>query len=358
MSSQSPPDSSTEGYSNRGRVLIWATGLWAAPLVWILSVVLPASPGRLFEVVAAGCLLAPVPALLILNAHQKRLLRRVLAAREETAKLQLQIESMRYRTSRLREELADADRQARLSHQLTVLGRFTAGFMHEFNNPLAIVSNRIEILLEERKDDAELRADLEQMLKETHYMGSIAKTLLQALRRERGGEAFAPAIASDCLAEACTALSPAAEKQAVRIEVETSEVPPVDVPRHVLNQVVRGLVNNSLEALKGRQDGVIWLRLEPYRTAGAQVVLRVEDNGTGVADEIREHLFEPFTSGGTSRERVGLGLFLAASLLDTYDGRLSYQPREGGGAAFTIELPPARFARGQGHHWFVKGDLS
>ena len=170
MGSQSPPDSGTEGYSNRVRVSLWFSGLWAVPLAWILSVVLPASPGRLFEVVAASCVLAPVPALLILGARQKGLVRRVLAAREETAKLQLQIESMRYRTSRLREELADADRQARLSHQLTVLGRFTAGFMHEFNNPLAIVSNRIEILLEERKDDAELRADLEQMLKETHYM--------------------------------------------------------------------------------------------------------------------------------------------------------------------------------------------
>jgi len=354
---QSPPLSPKE-VSNRGWTLLWVTGLLAAPLAWMFSVVLPASPVRPFVVAAAACLLAPVPAILIMSARQKGLYERVLAARDDAAKLQLQIESMRYRTSRLRQELADADRQARLSHQLTVLGRFTAGFMHEFNNPLAIVSNRIEILLEERKDDDALRKDLEQMLKETHYMGSIAKTLLQALRRERSGEAFAPAVASDCLAEAFEAFSPAAEKHSVRIEVEASEVPPVDVPKHVLSEVVRGLVSNSLDALKGRQDGVIWMRLEPYRTAGAQVVLRVEDNGPGVADDIREHLFEPFTSGGTSRERVGLGLFLAASLLDTYDGRLSYQPREGGGAAFTIELPPARFARGQGHHWFVKGDLS
>ena len=42
--------------------------------------------------------------------------------------------------------------------------------MHEFNNPLAIVAGRIEVLLEERKEDAALCADLEQMLKETRYM--------------------------------------------------------------------------------------------------------------------------------------------------------------------------------------------
>ena len=99
---------------------------------------------------------------------------------------------MRYRTARLREELSAADQQARLSHQLTLLGQFTAGFMHEFNNPLAIVTSRIEVLLEERKEDAALCSDLQQMLKEMRYMGNIARTLLQALRRERGSEVFDP----------------------------------------------------------------------------------------------------------------------------------------------------------------------
>jgi len=93
----------------------------------------------------------------------------IAAAEEDAAQLKLQLETVRYRTSRLREELQAADRQARLSHQLTLLGQFTAGFMHEFNNPLAIVAGRIEVLLEERKADAELCSDLEQMLKETRY---------------------------------------------------------------------------------------------------------------------------------------------------------------------------------------------
>jgi signal transduction histidine kinase len=52
---------------------------------------------------------------------------------------------------------------------------------------------------------------------------------------------------------------------------------------------------------------------------------------------------------------LGLGLFLAASLLDMYDGRIRYESREGGGASFVIELPPARFTRGQPYHWFAGG---
>jgi two-component system C4-dicarboxylate transport sensor histidine kinase DctB len=258
----------------------------------------------------------------------------------------------------LREELSAADQQARLSHQLTLLGQFTAGFMHEFNNPLAIVTSRIEVLLEERKEDAALCADLQQMLKETRYMGNIARTLLQALRRERGNEVFDPSVPSAALQEALAALQSSANEQGVRLVQEFADVPRVNVPEHVVSEVVRGLLGNALDALKGREGGMIWARLEPYRTAGAKVVLRIEDNGSGVPESIREHLFEPFISQSPGRERLGLGLFLGASLLDIYDGRLWYEERNGGGASFVVEMPPARFTQGQPYHWFVGGTPS
>jgi two-component system C4-dicarboxylate transport sensor histidine kinase DctB len=306
-------------------------------------------------VVLFAILLAPLPALLYARRQQNHLITCAADAREEAAQLKLQLETVRYRTSRLREELQAADRQARLSHQLTLLGQFTAGFMHEFNNPLAIVAGRLEVLLVERKEDPELCADLEEMLKETRYMSNIASTLLQALRRERGGEVFDASIPQKALEESVRALRPAAEGKAVRLVQEIAEAPRVDVPEHVVGEVVRGLLSNALEALTGRDDAAIWVRLEPYRTAGAKVVIRIEDNGPGVLESIREHLFEPFISNSSGRERLGLGLFLAASLLDMYDGRIRYEPRTGGGASFVIELPPARFTRGQPYHWFAGG---
>jgi two-component system C4-dicarboxylate transport sensor histidine kinase DctB len=300
-------------------------------------------------------LLAPLPALLFLQRQRRSLQVQAAAAEEEAAQLKLQLDTVRYRTARLREELQAADRQARLSHQLTLLGQFTAGFMHEFNNPLAIVAGRLEVLLDERKDDAALCADLAQMLKETHYMSRIASTLLQALRRERGSEIFEASAPRKVLEETLAALRPTATSQNVTLIEEIAEVPRVDMPEHVIGEVVRGLLSNGLAALKGREDPVIWVRLEPYRTAGAKVVARIEDNGPGVPESIREHLFEPFISHSAGRERLGLGLFLAASLLDMYDGRIRYETRDGGGASFVIEMPPARFTRGQPYHWFAGG---
>ena len=337
------------------RRLVWLSGVWVLPLWSLLRWILPASALATTLISIVACLLAPLPALLVSHRRHNQVLLEALKAREEAEQLKLQLENVRYRTSRLREELSAADQQARLSHQLTLLGQFTAGFMHEFNNPLAIVTSRIEVLLEERKEDAALCRDLQQMLKETRYMGNIASTLLQALRRERRSEAFVPAVPSEALKQALAALQPLASAQWVRLEQEIGDAPRVNVPEHVVNQVVRGLLSNALEALKGREDSIIWLRLEPYRTAGSKVVLRIEDNGPGVPESIRGHLFEPFISQSPGRERLGLGLFLGASLLDMYEGRLSYEERIGGGASFVVEMPPARFTRGQPYHWFVGG---
>jgi len=122
----------------------------------------------------------------------------------------------------------------------------------------------------------------------------------------------------------------------------------------VLAECLRALVSNALDALNERRDATIWMRIETYHSPGSRVVLRVEDNGPGVPDELREHLFEPFTSRSAGRERLGLGLFVAASLLDIYDGSLKYEPRGGGGACFTLELPPSRFTKEQPYHWFVQ----
>ena len=335
--------------------MIWISGAWVLPLLGIKLWVFPGSVASLSVVSILSVLLAPLPALLFMRREHTRLLHQAATAEEEVAQLKLQLETVRFRTSRLREELQAADRQARLSHQLTLLGQFTAGFMHEFNNPLAIVAGRLEVLLEERKQDAALCADLEQMLKETRYMGNIARTLLQALRRERGGEIFDASVPKKALEEALEAHRPAAQDQGVSMLLETADAPRVDVPEHVVGEVVRGLLSNALEALKGRENGTIWVRLEPYRTAGAKVVARIEDDGPGVPESIREHLFEPFISHSSGRERLGLGLFLAASLLDMYDGRIRSETREGGGASFAIELPPARFTRGQPYHWFAGG---
>ena len=339
----------------RGWILWCVSGLWVLPVAAAALWALPATRWMQLAVAVACAMLAPAPAVMVWRKERRRMQEEIAQAADAAEQLKLQLETVRYRTSRLREELKAADKQARLSHQLTLLGQFTAGFMHEFNNPLAIVTGRLEVLLSERQGDAELCADIAEMLKETQYMGNIARTLLQALRRERAGEVFDASDPRQTLEGAAGALRQSFADNGAALHTELADVPRVDVPEHVVGEVVRGLLSNALRALDGREQAAVWVRLEPYRTAGAKVSIRIEDNGPGVPESIREHLFEPFVTQSSGSERLGLGLFLAASLLDMYDGRIRYETREGGGASFVIELPPARFTRGQPYHWFAGG---
>jgi signal transduction histidine kinase len=287
-------------------IMVWVSGAWVLPLFGIALGLHPNSAIAKVLVVLVAVSLAPLPALFYARRQRRRLLTCAANSKEEVAQLKLQLETVRYRTSRLREELQAADRQARLSHQLTLLGQFTAGFMHEFNNPLAIVTGRLEVLLDEREGDPALCADLEEMLKETRYMSNIASTLLQALRRERGGEIFDASIPQKALREALGALRHSAEAQGVSLVDEIAEAPRVDVPEHVVGEVVRGLLSNAVDALKGRPEAAVWVRLDPYRTAGAKVVIRIEDG------RARKHKGPPFRAVHLTEQRpraTGPGTF-------------------------------------------------
>ncbi len=352
-----PPE--RRGTRERNRwsgALPWVSGLLLAPLWWLLSLFFVPLKLPVWGLAVLASVLAPMPGLMLYGRRQRRLAAEAEAARETAAQLKLELDSVRFRTARLCEDLSAADRQARLSHQLSILGQFTAGFMHEFNNPLSIVTSRLEILLDERKEDEALCADVRQMLLEAQYMGKIARTLLEALRRERGAEGFEPSAPPKAMEEAAQAWARPLEEQGVRLEIEMAQVPRVNLPEHVISEVVRGLIANALAALRGREGASVWLRLDPYRAGASKVVLRVEDNGPGVPEHLRARLFEPFLTQSPGREHLGLGLFLAARLLDMYEGRLRYETREGGGASFIVEMPPARFLRGQPYHWFVGGE--
>ena len=336
----------------------WAwylSGLCFLPLMLLYTYIGTGSELLYWAIAVVVLALAPLPAVWALRKHIREVNQKKIDAEEKMAQMKLGMDEVRFRSARLRDELQAADRASKLTNQLAVLGQFTAGFMHEFNNPLAIVEGRIEVLLDERKEDAALHADLEEMLKETRYMARIAKTLLQALRQERSSEGYEPCQPAMIVADIVHKMRPKADVAGVELQMVSADVPLVDLPDHVLSEVLRGLVLNALNAMQGQENGLVQVILENYRTVGSKVVLRVEDNGPGVPEAVQEHLFEPFVSSSQGREHLGLGLFLAASLLDMYDAKVRYEKRSGGGACFVLELPATRYTEAYQYHWFQGG---
>jgi two-component system nitrogen regulation sensor histidine kinase NtrY len=110
----------------------------------------------------------------------------------------------------------------------------------------------------------------------------------------------------------------------------------IDADPDLLEQAVINLLKNALDAVAGRDGPMI--RLSCRRENG-QVLLSVEDNGPGLADDDPEAAFTPFFT--TKLGGSGIGLTLARQIALAHGGRLDYARRPAGGACFTILLPCA-----------------
>ena len=101
-----------------------------------------------------------------------------------------------------------------------------------------------------------------------------------------------------------------------------------------LMRVINNLVKNALQAIPDDKNAHIQMRLHPRNK---MVILEVEDNGTGISDELKEKVFYPnFT---TKNSGMGLGLAISKDIIDMAGGRIYFETEVGKGTTFFIELP-------------------
>jgi PAS domain S-box-containing protein len=218
---------------------------------------------------------------------------------------------------------------------------------HELRTPLQAIGTTMEILSAAARDDAE---------RELVAIGqSSLRTLLQEIdglldtaRLEQGGvtladEAFQPA---EVLASAMETVALARERRPTRIAYELA--PGVGAMRGDaarLRQVVVNLLDNA--CTHTRPGTSVRLRLLPLAASTGRGGFRIEvlDQGPGLDEEVRRHLFSPFVRGIgiPTTPGFGLGLALAKGLVARMGGRIGHLDRPGGGSLFWVEfdLPAA-----------------
>jgi two-component system, LuxR family, sensor kinase FixL len=128
-----------------------------------------------------------------------------------------------------------------------------------------------------------------------------------------------------------------ATARGVHVEIEnTRPIPLVRADRIQIEQVLNNLVANAIDAASERTDarGFVVIRVGQR---GDRVVLQVEDNGSGVAPEMVDSLFEAYQT--TKPRGMGLGLPLSLQIVQKHAGRLWWEPNVPEGTRFLVELP-------------------
>ena len=148
-------------------------------------------------------------------------------------------------------------------------------------------------------------------------------------------------IAADTLLREVQGLmSPNLESRGVQLVVESSPELFIRADSGHLKQVLINLVRNAAEAIDGA--GTVTLRTRAARAplGGREtdaVILEVTDTGKGIPPEAEKRLFDPFFS--TKETGTGLGLPIAARIVEKHGGMLQYQTRPGHGTTFGVVLP-------------------
>jgi two-component system sensor histidine kinase PilS (NtrC family) len=208
--------------------------------------------------------------------------------------------------------------------KLASLGRLTASIAHEIRNPLSAIGHAGELLREERRGDVQDRL-LHILGDNVARLDRIVADVLELGRRDRAQVECLP------LAEVCADFFESflvTEGLDSRILIfERGENLNICFDRAHLQQVLWNLVGNAVRHSQGKPGSV---RL--FTTAGAgggRVELHVKDDGAGVSDDAKEHVFEPFFT--THHKGTGLGLFIARELCEANGASLELLPSDSGG---------------------------
>jgi signal transduction histidine kinase len=224
------------------------------------------------------------------------------------------------------------------SERLAAIGRLAAQITHEIRNPLSSVALNIELLGDDvehlpdaRQDEA--RSILAAVAGEVDRLTEITEGYLRYARLPAPKTSLGDV--GDLLADLAAFSQGEATQADVMLELRVDDdLPEVPHDRPRLRQAFLNLLRNALEAA-GRGGTV---RLVATSDDTGAVVVRVEDSGPGVPDDVRERLFEPFFT--TKDHGTGLGLTLTQEIVDDHSGQLELDTSDLGGAAFRIRLPP------------------
>jgi PAS domain S-box-containing protein len=249
-------------------------------------------------------------------------------------------------------EIASLRSRLVTSGRLAAVGQLAAGIAHEINNPIAYVRANLGSLrallsgcADKLEDAVLLRSALqegEELVDESlDGVERVAAIVRDVKSFSHAGGGPREAVELNPLLDAVLRVAAPQLRYESQIERRYGDVPPVLGDSQELKQVFLNLVLNASQAVGEQQS----IRLITTRE-GDRVVVRVEDDGCGIAPDVISHIFDPFFTTKSVGEGTGLGLSIAYQIVRKHGGELSVESTPGSGTCCRVELPAADLGDG------------
>jgi two-component system OmpR family sensor kinase len=307
---------------------------------------------RAFILAGILALAAALLASYLVGARVSRPLRRMaaIAARVDAGELEPRIHEAGGPGNEVR-VLADAFNHMldRLAAAFAGQRAFVADASHELRTPLTVIGGQLEVLSAQSDPPiAEVRRVERLVQAEVSRITRLVDDLLLLAKSEETQFLHVQAIdLRPYLEDLWDGMSLTAERK-----FELSPIPDgiLQADPDRLAQALRNLTRNAIEHTS-EPDGLV--RLDVEQTAGGRVRFVVADNGSGIAADQRELVFDRFHRTDTARDRAsggtGLGLAIVRAIAQAHAGQVSAGERPGGGAKVELELPGFTASRSPAH---------
>jgi two-component system, OmpR family, sensor histidine kinase TctE len=222
----------------------------------------------------------------------------------------------------------------RLDRAYAAQRRLTADAAHELRTPLAVLGLRLQrAKLDAAVDWPAVERDLAQMSRLVGQLLDLARLEDPARLEDRAG--LGPVNLARVAREAAATVLPLAEGKGRPLEVEAVDAVSLLGRPEELRGAVRNLLENAL--VHGEGAVRVSVREEPGGDTGRRVVVEVADQGPGIAEGLREEVFERFHKAAPSEAGAGLGLAIVRQVAHAHGGEARVRP--GPGCRVEISLP-------------------
>ncbi len=218
------------------------------------------------------------------------------------------------------------------------LGTLAAGIAHEMNTPLQIITGAAESLLDRAKNGAlgldRLLSNLERINENAWRMAEIVHSLVAYTRTTT--EQVEVCNLNKMILDSIQFLKHKLVEYP-KIEILSclrDDLPAFYCDPNKISQVLFHLISNAQESMPS--GGTITIRTD---LEGDEIVLEVEDTGSGIAEEIRDKIFDPFFTTRQFGDGMGLGLSVVLGIVKAHGGRISFESVEKQGTTFKLVLP-------------------
>jgi len=232
------------------------------------------------------------------------------------------------------ELLHQTRRQLVTAEKLAAIGELTAGVAHEINNPVAVILGNMEVIISELGEQAKpLETEIALIMEQVARIRTIVDQLLSYARPGEYAGELEEVDVNSVVDNTLVLVRHELKDKHIDVVTSLEATRPVRIVSQELQQVLVNLLVNAVHAIEA--EGRIEVATADWERDG--VVVRVQDNGRGIAPEHLHRIFDPFYTTDQTNG-TGLGLSVSYGLAQRYGGHIAAHSRPGAGACFEVFL--------------------